>query len=275
MRQHSIKNFSAALFKKPFYVAFLNVLIFFRNPISVLIRYVFEVGRYPKKFIIRTPLGIQCVTAFSHHDLITLVECFGKLDYWAPKNISVVVDFGSNIGISALYFLTRNSSIKVYLFEPVPQNIKRLKINLKGFENRYELRECAIGVEEGLLDFACDDTGRYGGLIKGGAPGFAHWDPNKTIQVKVVTANQVLEEVLSRHGFVDVVKIDIEGYENKILSHLKNKPLCHIGRIYAETEDGKEVYFLDDLEFYFHTLQCQFSQHQQIHACLKLLLALG
>ncbi len=45
----------------------------------------------------------------------------------APRDISVVVDFGSNIGISALYFLTRNQDIKVYLFEPVPQNILRLK----------------------------------------------------------------------------------------------------------------------------------------------------
>ena len=241
MSRHSIKSFSAALFKKPFYLALINIFIFFKSPLEVLIRYVFEVGNYPKQFFVRTPLGLQCATAFSHHDLITLIECFGKLDYRAPKNISVVVDFGSNIGISALYFLTRNSSIKVYLFEPVPRNIERLRDNLKGFENRYELKECAVGMEEGQLDFACDDTGRYGGLIKGGAPYFFEWAPEKIIPVKVVAVNQVLDQVLSRHESVDILKIDVEGYENKILSGLTMEALPHIGRIYAETENGQKI----------------------------------
>ena len=241
MSQHSIKSFLAALLKKSFYLAFINILFFFKSPLEVLIRYIFEEGKYPKSFLIRTPLGLQCVNTFSHHDLITLVECFGKLVYRAPKDISVVIDFGSNIGISALYFLTRNESIKVYLFEPVPQNIERLRVNLKGFENRYELKECAVGVEEGQLDFACDDTGRYGGLIKDGALHFAQWDPKKMIQVKVVMANQVLEDVLARHGFVDIVKIDVEGYENKILSHLKTEAISQVSRIYAETENDKKM----------------------------------
>ena len=241
MSRHSIKSFSAALFKKPFYLALINIFIFFKSPLEVLIRYVFEVGNYPKQFFVRTPLGLQCATAFSHHDLITLIECFGKLDYRAPKNISVVVDFGSNIGISALYFLTRNSSIKVYLFEPVPRNIERLRDNLKGFENRYELKECAVGMEEGQLDFACEDTGRHGGLIKGGQPHFSQWDPEKIITVKVVSANQVLGEVLNQHDFVDIVKIDVEGYENKILSHLRTDILSRLGRIYAETSDDQRI----------------------------------
>ncbi len=241
MAHHSIKNFTAALFKKPFYLAFINIFIFFKSPLEVLIRYVFEKGDYPRRFFVRTPLGLQGATAFSHDDLITLIECFGKLDYKAPEDISVVVDFGSNIGISALYFLTRNPDIKVYLFEPVPRNVERLRENLKGFEDRYELRECAIGVEEGLLDFACDDSGRYGGLIKGGTTYFAQWDPGKTIQVKVILANQVLEEVLGRYESVDILKIDIEGYENKILSHLNTEVLSHVRRIYAETEDDQEM----------------------------------
>ena len=241
MVHHSIKNFSAALLKKPFYLAFINIFIFFKSPLTVLIRYVFEVGTYPNQFCVRTPLGRQYITAFSHHDLITIIECFGKLDYKALKNVSVVVDFGSNIGISALYFLTRNSSIKVYLFEPVPRNIERLRKNLKGFENRYELKECAVGLKKGLLDFACEDTGRYGGLIKGGAACFSEWDPRQTIQVEVVSANQMLEEILLKHKSVDILKIDVEGYENKILSYLKAENLSHIERIYAETEDDQKI----------------------------------
>ena len=241
MSQHSFKSFSVALFKKSFYIAFFNIFIYFKSPLKILIAYVFEVGSYPKNISVRTPLGLQCMTAFSHHDLITIIECFGKLDYEAPNSLSVVVDFGSNIGISALYFLTRNEGVNVYLFEPVPRNIERLKQNLKGFEERYELRECAVGIEDGCLDFACDDTGRYGGLIKGGAIHFYQWDPKKIIMVNVVSANKVLDEILSRHKCADILKIDVEGYENKILGSIKSEILSRVDRIYAETDDNQEI----------------------------------
>ena len=239
--QHSIKSFSAALFEKSFYLAFVNIFIYFKNPLTVLIRYVFEVGNYPRQFFIRTPLGLQGATAFSHHDLITLIECFGKLDYKVSTDISVVVDFGSNIGISALYFLTRNQSTQVYLFEPVPRNIERLRENLKGYEKRYELTECAIGVDEGEFDFSCEDTGRYGELIKKGAANFSGMSSNKVITVKVLLANHVLSEVLEKHQSIDIVKIDVEGYENKILSSIKSEILSRINRIYAETEGSQEI----------------------------------
>ena len=241
MSQHSIKSFSAALFEKSFYLAFVNIFIYFKSPLQIFIRYVFEVGNYPENIFVRTPLGLQCMTAFSHHDLITIIECFGKLDYKAPKSSSVVVDFGSNIGISALYFLTRNEGVKVYLFEPVPRNIERLKQNLKGFEERYELRECAVGVNDGCLDFACDDTGRYGGLIKGGATHFSKWDPKKIITVNVVSANKLLDEILNQQQCADIVKIDVEGYEDTILNSIAIENLSRIDRIYAETTDGQEI----------------------------------
>ena len=41
--------------------------------------------------------------------------------------------------------------------------------------------------------------------------------------------------------YVDILKIDVEGYENKILSHLKTEVLSRIKRIYVETEDDQEI----------------------------------
>jgi len=239
--QHSIKSFSAALLKKSFYVAFFNIFIYFKSPVNVLFRYIFEVGNYPQKFFINTPLGLQGIKAFSHHDLITIIECFGKLDYRASDDVSVVVDFGSNIGISALYFLTRNSNVKVLLYEPVLSNVERLKENLNGFEKRYELSKCAVGVEEGQFDFSCEGTGRYGGLIKRGAAQFSELSPDRVILVKVLSANRILNTVLDKYKSIDILKIDVEGYENKILKHLNTEVLCHIKRIYVETEENQDM----------------------------------
>ena len=241
MSQHSIKSFSSALFKRPFYVAFFNIFRFFEGPLEVLIRYLFETGSYPTEFFVKTPLGLQKVSVFSHDDLITFVECFGKLDYAAPENVSLVVDFGSNIGISALYFLTRNPNVRVYLFEPIPKNVERLKKNLNGFEARYEVKEWAIGIKEGRANFAAEKTGRYGGLIKGGPSYLSKYPPEMRIEVEVKSANKVLNEILSRHGSVDILKIDVEGFEVEILSQLEMDVLDRISRIYTEMSFAQKV----------------------------------
>ena len=101
--------------------------------------------------------------------------------------------------------------------------------------------ECAIGVDEGEFDFSCENTGRYGELTKEGAARFSGLSSNRVITVKVLLANHVLGEILEKHQNIDIVKIDVEGYENKILSSLKKEILSRVGRIYAETEDDQEI----------------------------------
>ena len=163
---------------------------------------------------------------YSFHDMITMVECYGKLDYPAEKEISCVVDFGSNIGISAGYFLTRNKNIKIYLFEPLPENINRLKTNLQGFESRYELHEVAVGLENGHADFGFEATGRYGGLES---------NFSKTIQVQVRKVEEIISSILEKVGHIDILKIDVEGLEAAILKSMSPENLKNINNIYAET----------------------------------------
>ena len=160
--------------------------------------------------------------------MITVVECFGKLDYPATKDISCVVDFGSNIGISALYFLTRNTQLKVYLFEPLSQNIERLKRNLNGFENRYELVPVAVGLKNGTNSFGFEPTGRYGVLNKK--------EMRNQVEVQVKNANEVVQDILSKKGTIDILKIDVEGLEEDIINNLEPHLLKKIDRIFAETE---------------------------------------
>lgn len=228
MYHRSKKGIFSAFFKKQFYIAFFNIFRYFQSPLEVSLEYVFRFGSYPKEIFVKTPIGKQKATLYCSDDMITLVECFGKLDYRAGKNISCVVDFGSNIGISALYFLTRNKKVKVYLFEPLPKNIERLKGNLQGFENRYELDSVAVGLENGISKFGCESTGRYGGLNKS--------EMENQVEVQVKNANEVLQDILGKNESIDILKIDIEGLEEEILNNLAPPLLKKIDRIYAETE---------------------------------------
>ncbi|QPJ65812.1 MAG: FkbM family methyltransferase [Candidatus Nitrohelix vancouverensis] len=233
MCHHSPANFAAALFQKPFYVAFINIFRFFDNPLGILRRYVLGKGKYPAVCSVRTPVGRQEITLYDFADMITAVECFGKLDYKAPADISCVVDFGSNIGISALYFLTRNRNVRVYLYEPLPQNIERLKKNLQGYEDRYELHPVAVGLEAARATFGFESTGRYGGLNKENLP--------NSFDVEVRDSSEILDGVLLKHPRVNILKIDVEGLEDALLERLTPEQLSRIDSICAETDAGPAI----------------------------------
>ena len=76
---------------------------------------------------IKTPTGTITPQMHLSDDRLTVNEIFFRLDYEAPETIKTVVDFGSNIGISALYFLTRSKDTRIWLFEPNPKNVEKLR----------------------------------------------------------------------------------------------------------------------------------------------------
>jgi FkbM family methyltransferase len=164
---------------------------------------------------------------FSKDDILTVNEIFCRQDYRADESDLVCVDFGSNIGVSAAYFLTRSPSTFVYLFEPLPQNLGRLKDNLAQFQGRFELHEVAVGLRTGSVEFGWEETGRYGGI---GRP------LGKSMQVPCVDSNEVLDKVIMRHGNVDILKIDIEALEPDLVERLPRSLARCIKRIYVESK---------------------------------------
>jgi FkbM family methyltransferase len=116
----------------------------------------------------------------------------------------LAVDLGSNIGISALYFLTRNRTSRCHLYEPVPENVAKLRQNLAGYEERYTLHEQAVSDHSGRARFGVEATGRYGGIGV---------DTGAELEVEVVHVDDVLRRALAEADAVDILKIDTEGAE--------------------------------------------------------------
>lgn len=188
-------------------------------------RYFLGGGEYPYACRVRTPVGTVSPVIYSHHDVFTIHEIFGREDYRAGPELGVVVDIGSNIGISATYFLTRNRSSRCYLYEPVPRNVERLRRNLSAFEGRYELQQVAVGRRSELVDFTLESTGRYGGI---GVPGV------EQIQVQCRAISDVLDEVFERELAIDLLKIDTEGAELDTVRAIPGRQLERIRTICFE-----------------------------------------
>jgi FkbM family methyltransferase len=193
-------------------------------------RYLLARGEYPYECQARTPAGLVAPTLYSTHDMWTMNEVFCRQDYAADPGAKVVVDIGSNIGISALFFLT-TSPCHCWLFEPVPRNVERLRRNLSGYEDRFELRQVAVAEARGRVEFGVEDSGRYGGIgVKTG----------RTMDVECVGINDVLEEVLGSAPAVDILKIDTEGTELDIIRAVRPELLRRVRTAYLEVERRPE-----------------------------------
>ena len=230
------------------YLALVRMYRVCEHPIASGRRYFLGSGTYPVVVGIRTPVGVQRVTLFGPHDAMTAHEIFCREDYRTPLAPRIAVDFGSNIGLSALYFLTRSDTTVCELYEPDPRNVEKLRINLRGFESRYTLHESAVGPAAGVAPFATDLTGRYGTLDQSswvfeharrasGAP-TDRVGPAPVIDVKVEGVNDVLGEVLDRRASIDLLKIDTEGTEFDIVRAVDPVILARIDRIVMESFDS-------------------------------------
>jgi FkbM family methyltransferase len=218
-----------ALFEARHYKALKNIVSYHDHPLDFLGRYAFAFGSYPCIQNIRVDRRELALHVFSWHDVLTINEIFFRHDYSVSGDETTIVDFGSNIGISAAFFLSAAARSFCYLFEPLPSNISRLRQNLSGFEARYKLECAAVALGDGREEFGFEETGRYGGLgLKTGS----------YLTVPCVDAIRVLYDIVDRHGSIDILKIDIESLEREIIEAMPAKLLSKIEKVFVEQKFG-------------------------------------
>src|SRR5438132_14092566 len=142
------------------YRALARMVITARQPLEFAGRYFLGRGSYPAPCAVRTRTGVVEPCVYTHHDVITINEIFCRLDYRLPRGARTVLDIGSNIGISALYFLTASPFTRCHLYEPDPRNVERLRRNLASYEARFTLTEAAVADYAGRVSFGREPTGR-------------------------------------------------------------------------------------------------------------------
>jgi FkbM family methyltransferase len=222
------------------YIALSRMSQTYEHPVMVAYRYFLGRGSYPCSICVKTPIGLQSATLFNSQDAVTLHEIFCRQDYRSPSTPKIVVDIGSNIGLSALYFLTRSPSVYCELYEPDPRNAPKLLQNLERFTGRFTFHETAVADRQGFLSFAREPTGRYGSLEKSTWvwTGSSSIETDK-IDVRVEHINTVLRQAIALHGTVDLLKIDTEGSELATLLAIDISLRTHVRNIVIEWPDKR------------------------------------
>lgn len=150
-------------------------------------------------------------------------EIFAEKSYTFLSSSSepVIVDCGSNIGLSCLHYFLQYPQAKVFAFEPDPEVFKVLSANVAQLSNhRISLNQAAVWKEETTLTFYQND-------VDGGSLTTAGTD--NQVQVKAIDLAGFLDG-LER---IDFLKIDVEGAESALVPHI-HKQLDKVKNLFIE-----------------------------------------
>ena len=134
-------------------------------------------------------------------------------------DVVVVVDVGANIGYYAFMPLSRINNCTVVAIEPDPENIHRLRrnIELNGYSESIRVHESAAGSELGVASLHQAHYSNFHTLqeqSKRDQPERFHG----AIEVPVRPVSDILSEENIDPSDVDIVRMDVEGYESQIFA---------------------------------------------------------
>ncbi len=159
-------------------------------------------------------------------DVIGRALCWRGLDEWEHETIQAFVplarrarrllDVGANTGTYSLIAAAVNPALEAIAFEPLPAAIGRLRDNiaLNGWQDRIEVVDAAVSDSAGEVQFhkPFGELPTSASLAVGGFRG---------IPGEVITVRQVIVDDVVGDRPVDLVKVDVEGFEHKALAGMQ------------------------------------------------------
>lgn len=168
-----------------------------------------------------------------------------QYDYYTNKESPYIVDCGSNIGVSMLFFKARYPGAKIICFEPDPCAFPILIQNIE-YNNLQDITavNAAVTNNEGMIDFF--------GQLNSDSPDSRG---NSTIELwgaqRIVSGIAKVQAVkLSNyiHSNVDLLKLNIEGAEQQVLEDLDNSgKLSLINTIFLEVHDSENIKHVNNI----------------------------
>ncbi len=124
--RRSLASVARAILRKDNYVGTIKAFLLAHRPVDFPVPLHSHWGFIPGgDIVVRSPTGPLKIRTYAPDDIQTINEIFFRGDYAFTGENKVVVDFGSNIGVSAIYFLSRHPEAFCYGYEPLPLNIER------------------------------------------------------------------------------------------------------------------------------------------------------
>ena len=217
--KRNFSTFIKRIIKFENYIALFRFFKVHKSPFKSILNEIFSLGDYPKILHFNSPLGSKKVNLYSCDDFSTFNLIFCRQDYLFTSQQKIILDIGSNIGLSAIFWLTRSEDTVVHCYEPSTENYKKLKKNLKDFNGRFSIYQKAVSSESFSSYLNLEKTGVYNSINN------LNKDKNyfQKEKCEVVSINSCLDNIIKQYGKIDVIKIDNEGEELKTVASINSK----------------------------------------------------
>ena len=153
-----------------------------------------------------------------------------KSEYWLPAELAprLILDIGGNIGMAARYLANLFPGATIHSFEPIPDNYRMLQRNAAGLP--ITAHPYGLGRASATLEFrvsAAQSTNRgFYSMTRAATEG------DTVVKAEVRAVDQVLAALGSPR--VDLIKIDVEGAEEEIISAMPDELLAGTKWVYGE-----------------------------------------
>ena len=189
-----------------------------------------------------------------------------KAEYYVPPalNPKVILDLGSNIGASVLYFHERFPDAKIFGFEPHPDTFRVLQKNVEGLTG-VTVFNCGLGATNQRIAARADQV-NFGAFNTRGEFKDRGY-PESPVECEVRRLDDVLRELGIAQ--VDLIKIDCEGAEADVFSTLPDEVLKRCQWIVGEFHNHTGFAVLARLAPHFHLdlKKKMFRPRFRFHAC--------
>lgn len=172
------------------------------------------------------------------------------------NNPRVIMDLGSNVGFSTLYFKSLFPKVTIYAFEPNPEIFKKLSLNCSQFKD-IKAFSCAVSDRDRKGEFFIDTKSSLG------SSSIRRSNENIRISVDFRGLDSIIEEL--NLTSIDLLKFDIEGSEYLVFKNSKKINIINniIGEIHIDLGD----FLLEDFllmfknDFYIETKKISKSRY--------------
>ncbi len=145
------------------------------------------------------------------------------LSIYVDFSVNKILDCGSNIGLTSIFFLQNYPMAKIVCLEPDEENFELLVKNTRPGGGITELQIALwkdnLGVS--LLNNQSNDS----------------FQTSEILQNSLIIPSVTLSSLFEKYGTFDIIKMDIEGAEKVIFTYLKEGVLEGVKLLVIETHD--------------------------------------
>jgi FkbM family methyltransferase len=240
-------------------------MAYYKNPIT--------------RYILRKKVLTRIKRRLNHYKRLLNKDAFTDIEFLLQvRNVQTIFDVGANIGFVTYQFQKRFPAADIYAFEPNPYVFDKLETNYHD-QNQVHVFQLGVGDIDGELKFNINANAGTSSYLYPGEYHRAHQAKHIKEQktIPIITINRFCKENAIRH--IDILKLDIEGYELKALIGANQLLLKQeIDIIYTEVNvlpsyDGQPLFhevthFLEEKQYHIYNIDSFVGQETPIRQAI-------